>query len=432
MRPERGARRHALALGLSALWLWACTHEPRHEALAHGRFAQLELSVPDAPRSTVLLLSDAAERAHADALTARLTKDGSLVTRLDADAFRSVLDQTKSGCVFPAGDLDNLARFVQAYAKLPGYQPAILLGLGAGASLVAGALEQAPVSTFAGALVLDYCGQPASRAPFCPRAQPASEPPPLVRLADALKACPPGTPAPFAAPALDAAHLADEFAKLAARAQARAVAAPTDVGDLPVIEVAASGGSADTLGVFLSGDGGWAGFDENLSELLAARGIPIVGFDSLRYFWRARTPEGTAADIAHVIEHYRSAWKRDKVLLIGFSQGADVLPFIMNRLAPATRASITSAVALSISTKASFEFHLSNWLGPSGDVPTLPEMQRLGKDHIVYVCGQNDGDAICPQLDASAFRAIALPGDHHFDDAYDKLLEIILGTLGPK
>jgi type IV secretory pathway VirJ component len=431
VRPERRALRHALALGVSALWLTTCTHEPRHETLAHGRLARLELSVPDAPRSTVLLLSDAARRAQADALTAGLTKDGALVTRVDADALRRLLDQTKSGCVFPSGDLDNLARFVQAYAKLPGYQPAILLGLGAGAGLVAGALEQAPVSTFAGAIVLDYCGEPGSSTPFCPRAQPASEPPPLVRLARERGACPPGTPAPFAQPALDAARLPDEFAKLAARAQARAVAAPTDVGDLPVIEVAASGGT-DTFGVFLSGDGGWAGFDEELSERLAERGIPIIGFDSLRYFWRARTPEGTASDIAHIIEHYRSTWKRDKVLLIGFSQGADVLPFVMNRFTPATRASIASAVALSISSKASFEFHLSNWLGPSGDASTLPEIQRLGRDPVVYVCGTSDGDAICPQLDPSAFQLVSLPGDHHFDDAYDKLVEIIVGTLTPK
>ncbi|MET0412926.1 MAG: AcvB/VirJ family lysyl-phosphatidylglycerol hydrolase [Polyangiaceae bacterium] len=389
---------------------------------------QLELSMPDAPRSTVLLLSDAAQRAYADALTASLTKDGALVTRVDADALRRLLDQTTSGCVFPSGDLDNLARFVQAYTKLPGYQPAILLGLGVGAGLVAGALEQAPESTFAGAIVLDYCGQPGSSAPFCPRAQPVSDAPPLVRLARERAACPPGTPAQFAEPALEAARLPDEFAKLAARAQARAVAAPTAFGDLPVIEVAASGGSSDTFGVFLSGDGGWAGFDEKLSERLAERGIPIVGFDSLRYFWRARTPDGTAADIAHIIEHYRSTWKRDKVRLIGFSQGADVLPFIMNRFTPATRASITSAVALSISSKASFEFHLSNWLGPSGDAPTLPEMQRLGHDPVVYVCGQSDADAICPQLDPANFKLVSLPGDHHFDDAYDKLVEIILGT----
>lgn len=430
MRPEGGARRLLLALGVSALGLNACTHETRREALAHGRFERVELSVPDAARSTVLLLSGAGDRAQAEALSTRLTKEGALIAGVDADAFERLLDQT-SGCVFPAGDLDNLARFVQAYARLPSYQPAILLGLGAGASLAAAALEQAPATTFAGAIVFDYCGEPASRAPLCPRAQPTSELPPLVRLASEGAACPPTMPGPFAQPSADAARLTDELARLTARAQQHAVAAPRAVGDLPVIEIRASGGTSDTFGVFLSGDGGWAGFDEKLSQSLTARGIPIIGFDSLRYFWRARTPDGTAADIQHLVEHYRAAWKRDKVLLIGFSQGADVLPFVLNRLAPRTRAAISSAVALSTSSKASFEFHVSNWLGSSGDVPTLPEMQRLGRERIVYVCGSRDGDAICPQLDPSAFHVVTLPGDHHFDDAYDELSDVILGTLMP-
>jgi len=416
------------ALGASALLAAACQHEPRRETVAYGRFERIELSVPDAPRSAVLLLADDAQRDHANALSAQLTRDQALVARIDAGAFRRLLDQTTSGCVFASGDLDNLARFVQAYAKLPGYRPAILLGLGAGAGLVAGALNQAPASTFAGAIVIDYCGEPASSAPLCARAPLAAAPPPPVRLASKGGACPPGTAAPFAQRAGDAGQLLHEFSQLAALAQTRVVAAPADVGDLPVIEVAASGPDTDTLGVFLSGDGGWAGFDEKLSELLAERGIPIVGFDSLRYFWRARTADGTAADIEHLIEHYRSTWKRDKVLMLGFSQGADVLPFVLNRVKPATRASITRTIALSISTKASFEFHLSNWLGPSGDAPTLPEMQRLGPHDITYVCGQSDGDAICPQLDPRTFDVVSLPGDHHFDGAYNKLIEIIMET----
>jgi type IV secretory pathway VirJ component len=427
MSPTRGWLLHALSA--CALCATACSHEPRRETLTYGRFQQLQLSVPHAPRSTVLLLADDAQRAQADAISAELTKAQALITRVDAGAFRRVLDQTPSGCVFASGDLDNLARFVQAYTKLPGYRPAILLGLGAGAGLAVGALNQASASTFAGAIVVDYCGEPAAHAPLCPRAPLAAEPPPPVRLASKGFSCPPGTAEPFAQPAGDASQLTDEFARLAALAETRAVAAPADVGDLPLIEVAASGAASDAFGVFLSGDGGWAGFDEKLSALLAERGIPIVGFDSLRYFWRARTPEGTAADLEQLIDHYRSSWKRDRVLLIGFSQGADVLPFVLNRVKPATRASISRAIALSISTKASFEFHLSNWLGPSGDVPTLPELQRLGKDDIVYVCGQRDTDALCPQLDPSAFNVVSLPGDHHFDDAYDELIEIILGTL---
>ena len=102
-----------------------------------------------------------------------------------------------------------------------------------------------------------------------------------------------------------------------------------------------------------------------------------MGIDSLRYFWTARSPEGTAVDLQRVIQRYQAAWKRPRVVLIGYSQGADVLPFILNRLLERTRSSIVATVALSLSTTATFEFHVRNWVGASGDRPTLPEVERL-------------------------------------------------------
>lgn len=59
---------------------------------------------------------------------------------------------------------------------------------------------------------------------------------------------------------------------------------------------------------------------------MAARGIPVVGFDSLRYFWKKRTPEGLAADLDRVLRYYGRHWGKSKLILIGYSQGADVLP----------------------------------------------------------------------------------------------------------
>jgi type IV secretory pathway VirJ component len=416
-----------LASGVCLFWLQACSHEPRRETLAHGRFEELKLSVPKAAENTVLLLSGAAEQALADELAAQATQAGALITRVDAAAFQRVLDATPDGCVFPSGDLENLARFVQAYAKLPGYRPAILVGLGVGASLAAGALRQAPPDTFAGAIAFDYCGGSALKLPLCPRAarSEAATQAPLVLLKTGGAPCPAGD----AEPATAATGFRDALGRLMDRAKARAARPPTSMGDLPVVEIdAGSREIPDTFAVFLSGDGGWAGFDEELSALLAQRGLPIVGFDSLRYFWTARTPESTAADLDHLIQHYQTVWKRKRVVLIGFSQGADVLPFIVNRLPAATRASVASVVAMSISRKASFEFHLSNWLGSSGDLPTLPEMQRLGQ-RPVYVCGKADADAICPELDPTTFHVITLPGSHHFDDAYETLTNIILESL---
>jgi type IV secretory pathway VirJ component len=436
-------RRWSIAAALAALC--ACTREPRRETLAHGRFERLELSVPEEPHSVLLLLSGPADQALADTLSREATREGAIVTRVDAQAFAKLLDASPQGCVFPSGDLDNLAHFVQAYLKLPSYEPAILLGLGVGAGVVSGALMQAPPGTFAGAIAFDFCGTTELRAPMCAREglhpdrppavlsfdSPPSLADPLVRLRSSRQArCPAGAPAAFTTPAGEAGAFAHAYASLAAAADARALSAPTDLRDLPIVEVPpADAQLPDAFGVLLSGDGGWAGIDKELSAKLAARGLPIVGIDSLRYFWSERTPEGTAADLDRVIRRYQSAWQRKRVVLIGYSQGADVLPFIVNRLPASTRASLVSAVALSLSTSATFEFHVSNWIGASGDRPTLPEMLPLANGPMVCVYGTDDQEALCPQLDPNAFRVIALPGTHHFNGDYERLSTIILETL---
>ncbi len=54
----------------------------------------------------------------------------------------------------------------------------------------------------------------------------------------------------------------------------------------------------------MSGDGGWAGIDQAVAAALSARGIPVVGLDSLRYYWTARTPSGVASDTDRMIRYY--------------------------------------------------------------------------------------------------------------------------------
>jgi type IV secretory pathway VirJ component len=431
---------------LVMLGLTACTGEPRQQSISHGRFQQLSLTVPRSPDKLVLLLAGAGASAPANALGHELARGGAIVTRIDADALRSVLVAPTERCALPSGDLDNLAHFVQAYLTLPSYQPAILVGLGSGAGLATTALLQSPPGTFAGAIAFDFCGDSSlGKAPCAApglqvddTSQRVAPTPaladPLLRLRSpgAAAACPAGSPPEYSSPMQEASALPRAIEALAATAHSRALAPPAALADLPTVEVAASTAEhPDVFAVLLSGDGGWAGIDKDLSTRLAERGLPVVGVDSLRYFWRPRTPESTAADVERIIRHYQAAWRRSRVLLIGYSQGADVLPFVLNRLPEQTRVSLVASVALSLSASAAFEFHVSNWIGASGDRPTAPELERLAPGALTCVAGKEDADAICSQLDPARFRLLELPGSHHFDGDYERLSSIVLETLGP-
>ena len=99
------------------------------------------------------------------------------------------------------------------------------------------------------------------------------------------------------------------------------------LADLPLLELPEPGSTGDTLAIIVSGDGGWAGLDRDVASQLAERGFPVVGLNTLQYFWTPRTPDGAAADLARILRTYLAAWKRKDALLIGYSLGAEVLPY---------------------------------------------------------------------------------------------------------
>jgi len=189
--------------------------------------------------------------------------------------------------------------------------------------------------------------------------------------------------------------------------------------------------AGSAFAIFLSGDGGWAGLDQEVAERLVAAGVSVVGFDSLRYFWKPRTPEGIGADVARIIRHYQAAWQRQEVWLIGFSQGGDVLPFALNRLPEPLRAQVKLAAPMAQTEDAHFEFHLSNWIGASGTHPILPEMEKLaGLPAMTVICAKDEDESVCRQLDPKRHRIVWLPGGHHFNGDYAKLAQVVLKAGG--
>jgi type IV secretory pathway VirJ component len=202
---------------------------------------------------------------------------------------------------------------------------------------------------------------------------------------------------------------------------------------LPIVEVeatpAAVPGSSDSFAVLLSGDGGWAGIDKEVAGLLADRGVPTAGVDSLRYFWTARTPAGLAQDIDRIVRYYAFHWKKKNVLLVGYSQGADVLPFAVNRLPPATRALVKLTTLIGVSENAAFEFHVANWIGSDADgLPVAPEMSKLSAANTLCVYGDDDNESICPKVSPRNARLIKLPGGHHFGGNYLPLAQLVIGA----
>lgn len=210
---------------------------------------------------------------------------------------------------------------------------------------------------------------------------------------------------------------------------------PPGIGGLPVVEIPATGPSGSLLAVILSGDGGWAAGDKQMAASLAGKGIPVVGFDSPSYLAVQRTPDGAASDLGRLLEHYLSAWHKQHVLLIGYSHGADLAPFMVSRLSPELRSRISLLALLGLEDHASFQFHLADIVTQvrhEGDLPVLPEMQKLRGMPILCVRGSNESKSLCPQLDPSLARVETHAGGHRIvrsegNDVVDLILSATRG-----
>jgi len=203
--------------------------------------------------------------------------------------------------------------------------------------------------------------------------------------------------------------------------------------DLPLVELPASP-AGPLLAVFLSGDGGWASLDWTMGKKLQSLGVSVIGWDSLRYFWNRKSPEQTARDLDTVIKVYSARYKASKVALIGYSFGADVLPFAYNRLSPETKSRVVQLSLLSPTKAADFEISVGGWFGRGPSkvaLPTEPALASIRPAMIQCFYGRNDRKSLCPLLPSTSEAVVVrTDGGHHFDGDYDSLARQIRERFG--
>ena len=449
---------------------------PGELKLRYGPFGEVTVYRPAAkPRSVALFVSgDGGWNLGVVDMARHLIEEGAVVVGIDIRRYLAAVNAPGASCRSFAVDFEGLAHEVEGRLGLADYLPPVLVGYSSGATLAYATAVESPKGTFAGALSLGFCPDLQVTQKVCAGSglhyewQYAKQPlpPPVTGLVFAAAAA---NQTPWTAfqgqldQVCDAqatrafvahtghADLVDlpkvghgfsvernwlpqfraSYQRLVAQAAAPQASVP-DVGDLPLVEVAASGapaaGTAALFAVFLSGDGGWAGIDQDVAAALAAAGIPVVGFNSLKYFWTARTPEVAARDLERVMRRYAAAWQRPQVLLVGYSFGADALPFLYDRLPADIRAGVRTVSLLGLSDTASFEFHVSDWIpgADGGGRATLPEIRRMGATRVLCVYGADEGASPCRQLSGPTVRAAALAGGHHFGGDHAALARLIL------
>jgi type IV secretory pathway VirJ component len=201
---------------------------------------------------------------------------------------------------------------------------------------------------------------------------------------------------------------------------------------LPLVEVPSTR-DGPLLAFLISGDGNWAGADKDMAAELAARGISVVGLKARDYLKsRHATPEGTTADAAQVLRTYLERWNRSGIVLVGYSRGADLMPFVARGLPEDLRDRVRLVALLGPADHASFQFHAIDLLKDvhrATDLPVLPEVEGLGWTKVLCVYGDDEKNSLC-RLDLPDFvQVVARDGGHRIKDG-GPVVDAIVEALG--
>ncbi|HEY3812503.1 MAG TPA: AcvB/VirJ family lysyl-phosphatidylglycerol hydrolase [Caulobacteraceae bacterium] len=207
-----------------------------------------------------------------------------------------------------------------------------------------------------------------------------------------------------------------------------------DLRELPLVERAPTGVAASApLIVYYTGDNGWQDGDLAFTRGLNDYGAPVVVVDSLHYFVREHTAGDAAHDLARVIDRYTAVWGPRRVVLVGYSYGANVLPVLARRLPPAQRSRL-SLIAM-IAPVGRAELVIRPWtLMDVIDDPAAysdrSELEKLGGVPALCIWGEGDRRAACPHLPPALAKPVLVYGGHRFEGTRGAVAKSIADAAG--
>lgn len=461
--PDGRCRVHSS--NIPAVLIALCCMSPLHAAEdqpRYGMFGQLHLARPSGvPSDVILLLSDGdGWNARQQSFAGTLAQRRALVVGIDLPSYLTRLAAIGDSCSYPSGHFEELAHWIERHEGIADYRTPLVLGDGSGATFAYAMVAQAPAGTFSGLITLGWdwnmrlsqpiCAGDAGAMtqadsvhefrvvpvdrlptrwlprPFAPAARNDGSAATIARAWHLATLLVPMLPQ--AAPAADLGHA---YAGWKTREQAQASSLPGDIADLPLTEVTPARTDSDRIAIMLTGDGGWAGLDKGVAEALAADGVRVIGFSTLKFFWEKRTPEQAAEALQRVLATYAKRYPQARFAVLGYSFGASLVPVLINRLPADLQSRIDGGIMISPDPDAVFEIKVGDWFGGAKHDGSVPVMPAITDSPVTITCihGIDEKDSFCDSAQHSRLRVLTLPGGHHYDGNYTALGNLIVANM---
>ncbi|MCA2377949.1 virulence factor [Agrobacterium sp. 22-211-1] len=441
------------ALAASALFASTSVFAQDKPAYETGMIPAEHIMVPDSEiLASVFLISDSDGWTNADEERAKaLVAKGAAVVGIDFKEYLKALEADDDECIYMISDIESLSQQIQRTAGTSSYRQPILTGIGKGGTLALAMIAQSPVSTIRDAIAVDpKAGLPLEKILCTPATKDKVDGETVYGLTDGPLPAPVSvlfTPAADQKgrdhvntlvklhPDIDVTDVDDKADEILTQTLSDQIDAAGDTDNplgLP-IKVLETNPVMDTMAVIYSGDGGWRDLDEEVGGALQKQGIPVIGVDALRYFWKEKQPQEVASDLGRIIDTYRKQWKVRNVVLIGYSFGADIIPATYNLLPERAKSHVVQLSLLGLSTEVDFEISVQGWLGVAGEGKggkTVDDIAKIDPKLVQCVYGTEEEDEDpCPGLKARGVETIAIEGGHHFDEDYEALAKRIVTSL---
>ena len=179
---------------------------------------------------------------------------------------------------------------------------------------------------------------------------------------------------------------------------------------------------------YISGDGGYTSFSEDVCAAINKAGYKVTSLNSKSYFDDQKTPQQTTDDIVSYLSEQFNKRKDQQFILIGYSFGADITPFVINLFPDSIKRKLISVVLLSPSTSTDFETHVWDKLGlkKKRSMDVVAEVNKLGAIKTTIILGNDDDDFPINNIKLKNYVHELLPGGHHYEGNTDEVARTIM------
>lgn len=170
--------------------------------------------------------------------------------------------------------------------------------------------------------------------------------------------------------------------------------------------------------IYFSGDGGYNSFSTSYCELLSKQGYTVGAVNSKSYFWEKKSADQVAKELSVSLDKLFIGRKNQLVYLVGYSFGADVVPFLVNKLTGEWKQRLQATALLEPSASTDLEIHVSDFFGRSNvqrSMDVVAEINKMIGVKTAILLAEDEVSLPIKHIRLKNLEVIYIKGNHHFD-----------------